>query len=238
VTIPNVRVHVVSRAGVTVARPCGRLDLSTHVALRDTLLKTAADNPAALVVDVEGLTVATGAMLTVFTVVAGRIGDWPGIPLLLVARAPSQRALLSSSPVRIVASVHDSVEAALRTCTSLAPYRYRSIHLPDSALSIVRARLFTTDALLAWKLPGRLDDANQIVTELTDNVVRHARTRMWVRLTERGARLRISVRDLSPVLPTSSAGGLSRVGGLCAQWGAMPTANGKVVWVSLDVNDR
>jgi anti-anti-sigma regulatory factor len=238
VTTSNVRVHVVSQGGVTVARPCGLLDLSTHVALRDALLKTAADNPAALVVDLDGLAVAGDTMLAVFMVVAGRIGDWPGIPLLLVARAPGTRALLASAPVSLVASVHGSVEAALRTCASLAPYRYRSIHLPDSALSIVRARLFATDALLAWNLPGRLDDVNQIVAELTGNVVRHARTRMWVRLTERAGRLRISVRDLSPVLPTGGAGGLSRVGALCTHWGAMPTANGKVVWVRLDVSDR
>jgi anti-anti-sigma regulatory factor len=222
VITPPIQVHSCSHGNVTVVSPRGRLDLSTHVGLRDALLKAAADNPAALIVDADGLEVSSDVFLTLFAVVAGRIGDWPGIPLLLVATTPVQQTLLQAAPVRRVAPVHDSVRAALRACTVLVPYRYRRIHLPSSALSIVRARLFTTDVALAWDLPDMLDDVNQVVAELGRNVVQHAHTQMWIRLTERSGTLRVSVRNQCPVLPQHIAGGLEHVGRLSTQWGHNP----------------
>lgn len=230
-----IHVHTRTVGDVIVATPVGRLDLSTHVGLRTALVKVAADNPAALIVDVDRLAIQDAVLVTMFAVLAGTIGDWPGIPLLLVARAPAQQGMLATAPLRRVASIHDNLTAALRACSTLPPYRYRRIHLPASALSVLRARLFVTDVVLSWNLADELDDLNSIVTELSGNAVQHARTEMWIRLSERTGKLRLSVQDQCPTLPARPGGGLRTVERLSTQWGATPTANGgKVVWAMLD----
>jgi hypothetical protein len=84
-----------------------------------------------------------------------------------------------------------------------------------------------------------LDDLDVIVVALVTNVVLHARTQMWIRLTEQAEMVRISVRDRCPLPAGHAAGGLRSVDRLARRWGSMPTADrGKVMWALLDTTAR
>ncbi len=94
--------HVVHDAAVVV-RPVGRLDLSTYPLLRDALLGHAAEQPAALIVDLDGIEAEAVTSLSVFTTVRMRISSWPAIPMLLSAsRSPLSRLLRRSAVPRFV----------------------------------------------------------------------------------------------------------------------------------------
>ncbi len=79
------------------------------------------------------------------------------------------------------------------------------------------------------------------MSELATNDVVHARSSFTVTLAFRPAGLRISVRDMSGVLPTRrqasgadrSGRGLGLVASIARGWGAKPLRDGKVVWAEL-----
>jgi DNA-directed RNA polymerase specialized sigma24 family protein len=235
---PPIEVFTSYHAGVGVVRPVGRLDVSTQVGLRDALLKAAADNPTALIVDMDHLIISTPVLYTLFMVVSERIGEWPGIPLLLLAGDTAVLAALRSTALRRTIPIHNTLAGVLAAADLCPPYRYRRLHLPASPPSVGRARLFTTEACSAWNIPHMLDDAVRIVAALVDNAVTHARTPIRLRLTEQNSRLRISVRDQShplPGTPPRPESGLGLVDRRSTRWGSMPTPDGgKAVWALLE----
>lgn len=87
-------------------------------------------------------------------------------------------------------------------------------------------------------------DAVVVVDELVTNALQHGSAPVSLRLQRRraGRRLRIEVRDGSRQMPqigpptTLRGRGLHLVGGLCADWGVVPTANGKTVWGEMAVS--
>jgi hypothetical protein len=91
----------------------GVLDDKTYVPLRDAIVKTALDEPRALIVDVTGLTVRNDPAWAVFTSARWQIAEWPDTPLGLVCaheqrqecpapqRHKSLRARLPDAGVRI-----------------------------------------------------------------------------------------------------------------------------------------
>ncbi|WP_122981307.1 ATP-binding protein [Actinoplanes teichomyceticus] len=108
------------------------------------------------------------------------------------------------------------------------------------------ARHLVSDACLAWGLahlahPGRL-----VISELVTNAVRHAGTPIRVVVTRRGPGLHLSVGDGSPRMPRvlpqarrrgepldEHGRGLHTVRETAELWGAVPTAEGKVVWATV-----
>ena len=88
---------------------------------------------------------------------------------------------------------------------------------------------------LAWRV-------ELVVTELTTNAVRHARTLFTVAMTWDGRRLRIEVSDAHPVppvlreQPSSEAlggRGLLLVEQIADRWGYDPHERGKTIWCDL-----
>jgi len=88
---------------------------------------------------------------------------------------------------------------------------------------------------LAWRV-------ELVVTELTTNAVRHARTLFTVSMTWDGRRLRIEVSDAQPVPPVpldhpapESLGGrgLLLVEQIADRWGYDPHERGKTIWCDL-----
>ena len=99
------------------------------------------------------------------------------------------------------------------------------------------------EAVLAlWELDDLAWAAELIVTELTANVVRHARTLFTVGLFWNGRVLHGEVSDANPVPPVPQNGvgldqtggrGLLLVGEIADRWGVERHQRGKTVWFEL-----
>lgn len=78
-------------------------------------------------------------------------------------------------------------------------------------------------------------DVVLVGSELSANVIRHARTEFTVVLREVGDRIRLEVSDGSSVIPavedlTESYRGLRMVESVSEDWGVEATDSGKTVW--------
>lgn len=220
----------------------GELGLPDVAPVRLRLLKCLAEQPAALLLDLTGLTVAEPLALAVFAAVARQAARWPGTPVLLCAPRPATRDLLTAGVLHRL-PVFDTTEAAQ------AHARQERLTLPsviDELLPISgaarSARNVATDACLRWDLPHLVAPASLIVSELVSNVVDHAHTMMTLQLSLRSRYLTMAVRDGSPDepvppgdVPAEADGGrgLFLVKATAHNWGWLPTDDGKVVWAAL-----
>jgi anti-sigma regulatory factor (Ser/Thr protein kinase) len=112
---------------------------------------------------------------------------------------------------------------------------------PDAA-SPRHARAFVADVLRdAGVDESVVECARLLVSELVTNALLHARSSATVTVEVRHGRVRVSVADASPVLPSpqtpdpsrSTGRGLLCLDRLALRWAAEPTARGKVVWFDL-----
>jgi anti-sigma regulatory factor (Ser/Thr protein kinase) len=118
------------------------------------------------------------------------------------------------------------------------------IRLPPEFMSPVIARNLVADACREWQLAPLLYPGRAIISELVANAVEHARTDIDVTVSLRESTLHLAVRDgcrlpprvleLAPPVagrPLDERGhGLRVVEADSADWGVLPSANGKVVW--------
>lgn len=225
-----------------VLEPEGTLDASTYRTFRDGLIKFAMDQPRSVIVVVDDLRVASVGALTAFSSAWMRVGDWPGVPILLVAGAPELHdALVHSAMARFV-PVYTGVEAALATLGDPPSRRRAETELVGVAASSRVARAFVRSTCARWGLAASVEDATEVATELVENAVVHAGTDLGLRLELRNGKLTVAVRDGSPrqaVLRERAdypARGLHVVTYLSRVWGCAPDLHGgKVVWAVLDV---
>jgi hypothetical protein len=237
------RVDTRSAGEAVIVRPVGKLTLETYPALRDVLLKCAASEPTAIVVDLDAMS-ADRTPLTVFTAVWMRISDWPGIPLLLAAARQPLRAMLDTSSVSRFVSTYRSVPAALQAINAVPARRRRQVPLPGDMTNAQRARRIVAQTCAEWGLTGIVSDAALVASELAENAVKHACSAGWMRLELRGGMFTVAVADtdprpprLRPVAERGSGGrGLVVVAWLSRAWGHAPLPQGgKVVWAVLTV---
>jgi anti-anti-sigma regulatory factor len=239
----EVRTELTQRARSTVLTLTGTLDLRTHPTVRDSLLKAAGEAPDGLIADISELEFAGNAQLSVFTLVAMRLGDWPGIPFALVTRRPDHQAELRHSPVARYAPVYEAAAEAERGFGD--PVRRRAVReFPRTGTTAVLARRFVTETCRAWGIPELLGDALTIVTELVENTLQHTRSRPEVRLDLRRGICTIAVADDDPrpaelheqQTVTDLGLGLKLVAQFSRVWGCNRSwAGGKVVWATLRV---
>ncbi len=119
--------------------------------------------------------------------------------------------------------------------------RERSGEFPAEPDSPGSARHFAVEALRSCGLEGvTLDDAQLVLSELATNAVIHARTPFSVTISATASRVRMAVRDASPVRPIMrdddpmalSGRGLHLVDKLAVDWGVEIAADGKTVWAT------
>ncbi|WHT22057.1 hypothetical protein N8J89_13625 [Crossiella sp. CA-258035] len=219
-----------SRRHLAVVQPMGRLDLSTHHRLLDGLLKVAAEEPGALVVNLARLEVGPAHGVGVFYRVWQRVNEWPGIPMAMVAPEPELREVLLRGVLSKVMPVCATLTEAVRVCRAPPAVRQREVHLPGGDISALRARLFVTDACLDWGGHEVLGDALLIIDELVASAVAEGSPEVWVRVRLRGNRLSLSVRDRVPgTTPPAPAA----VGQLALSHGRTPSVGGKICWAVL-----
>lgn len=104
------------------------------------------------------------------------------------------------------------------------------------------ARRFVRDCLAQWRMQSDLaNDAAVLVSELVTNALRHGPPPMFLAVSVRGDRLRISVADssraeprpLAPEANSESGRGLALMEALAADWGIDVQPPGKWVWCEL-----
>jgi anti-sigma regulatory factor (Ser/Thr protein kinase) len=230
-------------AHALVVRPVGTLTTESYLGLRDDLLGFAAQEPPAIVVDLDGMRVVNPSVLAVFSTVWMRIDDWPGVSMALVAARQPLRALLDASAVPRFVPTFRSVADALQALGAL-PRRRREVYLSCDPASVRRARRVVEQACREWEMPGIATEAPLVAAELTTNMVRHARSDGCLRIELRGRMLTISVLDADLCPPRvrppherrDGGRGMVLIAELSQAWGWAPRAQGgKVVWATLAV---
>ncbi|WP_410643843.1 ATP-binding protein [Amycolatopsis sp. lyj-346] len=236
-------VHLtVERHGeATVVQATGELNRVSYPALRDGLLKIATDAPEGLVADISGLVIADVALVSVFSLIAMRIGDWPGIPFTLAAGGTGHRELLSRHVVDRYVPVRADLAAA--TAALAHPVRRRCERVfPRSEGVSAQIREFVTGKLTEWDVAELGEDARLIATELVENVLRHTTSDPKLRLDLRRGICTVAVADqdtrpavlLERLSPFEPGMGLKLVAQIARTWGCSRSwAGGKVVWAVL-----
>ncbi|MEV6640620.1 ATP-binding protein [Amycolatopsis sp. NPDC051371] len=220
----------------------GVLDLGTYPLLRDGLLKIAADTSDLLVADINGLRVTDSALLTVFSLVAMRAGDWPGIPFAVVVDRPDTKAMLAERTVDRFVPVQADLAAA--EAVSARPARRRATRLLVRSPHVsALARAFVERTCAAWSVSELADDAQMVVTELVENTMQHTRSDAHLRLELRPGFLTVAVHDDDPGSAVllerldllDSGLGLHMVAQLTKVWGCSRSwSGGKTVWAVLN----
>ncbi len=114
--------------------------------------------------------------------------------------------------------------------------------LPPSPAACHNARQLVKRTLARSRGPQSSYTAELVVSELSANAVRHARSTFEVSVAVLDEVVRVAVTDAAR-LPTGWDGfrvasdhGLGIVQALCSSWGVEPLAGGKVVWAHVDVD--
>lgn len=114
--------------------------------------------------------------------------------------------------------------------------------------AVAAARLHVRTTLTAWKLGGLIEDSVLITSELTTNVVNHAKGTgdyFELSLRRRNGVLVLEVADSyqwrmpelhKPTLDDLSGRGLFLVDALSENWGVRPRNPGKTVWAHLAIH--
>jgi len=218
----------------------GNLSLADAAPVRTRLFKCLAEQPDALFVDLAGLSVEEPIALAVFSAVSRQAARWPGIPVVFCAPTDPVRAMILGGAYRrlplegTVESAREEFHAGGHTLPSLID---EIIPVTGAAR---QAREVAAEACLRWNLPGLLEPASVIASELVTNVVNHAGTIATLRISLRPRFVTIAVKDGSAVEPRrrtpdlSGGRGLLLVEAMAHSWGWLPVDGGKVVWASLD----
>ncbi|WP_378730781.1 ATP-binding protein [Nocardia brasiliensis] len=207
------------------------------------------DQPRALIVMVDELLVTEDLLLTVFTTAWMRIGDWPSVPILLVAESPAYRKRLRHAVIHRFVPVFATLSAAQAAVDTQPKRRRACVDLALTANSAQQARRFVDEVCDRWSLPETRADARLVATELVENAYLHADIRddITLRLELRDELLTVAVADADPgeaVLREPSAGprpyhGLHVVARMSKAWGCAPRwPSGKVVWATLGIGGR
>jgi anti-anti-sigma regulatory factor len=242
----RLRVELDELGGCILVRPAGVLDVSTYPVMRDALLKCVIDEPDAVIVDLGPLVIPSTAVLTVFSVVAMRTGDWPGVPIMLVARQEAHRETLRHSAVSRWVPCFEDLDAAFGAVGEPPLRRRVLIELAGRRTSSREARRHVRETGANWGLAESGDliaDAELIATELVENAVRHTVSDLTLRLELRNGLLTVAVADDDPreamlrerVCECARPSGLVMVARVAKVWGCTPATNGgKIVWAVLD----
>jgi anti-sigma regulatory factor (Ser/Thr protein kinase) len=238
-----VRCVMESDEPVPLVRLVGVLDLPGAESVRAALLTYLADRNPAVIVDVSQLSVREPSALSIFAEVAEEAADWAPAQLLLYRSPRGRNGGWSASDL----AVATSIDEALAQLAGRGSPQTLAAELEPVVDVARQARQLVTDACARWDLAQLAEPACIAVTELVNNVVVHAKSRMTVRVARRDGALHVAVRDYSARRPIfrglvahNSIGGrgLLLVDTVARRWGTTVLADGKVVWAAFSPEDE
>jgi anti-sigma regulatory factor (Ser/Thr protein kinase) len=169
------------------------------------------------------------------------------VPLVLAGARQPLNALLDVSAVPRFVPTYRTVSEALEGLRADPRRLRRQMQLSYDPVSPRLVRRLVEQVCQEWGIAGMATDAMVVASELTDNMVYHARSDGWVRLELRSNTLTVAVADADPNPPRLRVPGLRAAGGrglvlvdkLSRTWGtASRLPEGKVVWAVLTVPAR
>jgi anti-sigma regulatory factor (Ser/Thr protein kinase) len=215
---------------------------SADEVLRQALSRQLLDR-GRVVVDLSAATVQWDPVVQVFPDALAEAGGWPLARLVLARPDPLTARILQASRVHLTVPLATTLTEA-RRLLDVRPLRLVRDHdLPNDPMATGLARAAVASACEDWALDdGLYEAAATVVTELVGNALEHAATACVLHLAVDSKRLRIAVRDNSPVtdghpqivVPDERGYGLLIVRGLSRSWGVTPHAGGKTVWALLN----
>jgi hypothetical protein len=226
---------------VSVMTVRGNLDAPSSPELYRAVVRWLESAPAALIMDLSGVTIVGGRPTIVFADIIHWAARWPGTPVLLCAPDAGRVGLTALSEGRPT-TVFSTVAEARAALASHQPEPPITEQLLPTWGEARRARDLTTEVCLRWDLPHLVGRSALVVNELVINGAEHARTVMTLQLKLGWQYLYIAVFDgvrAEPVLgrvrhPDVVPGnGLVLVQSLSHQWGFVLRDDGKVVWAAL-----
>ncbi|MFD8495914.1 ATP-binding protein [Amycolatopsis sp. NPDC059657] len=228
--------------GATIVRTSGVLNVHTYPRLRDILLKCAADQPRAVIADLDELKITHDYLTSVFVTVWMRISTWSAVPLIVVP-GPATAALFDHQPARRFLTTQPTVLAALEHLHEPPSRQRTELWLPPSPLSVHAARQFVTDTCHNWDIGAMTADAVTVASELVANAARHTHSPARLRLELRSRTLTVAVADddprpaplpQPPDTPGDRRGGLRLITQLAYICGCSHRqSGGKVTWAVL-----
>lgn len=236
-----IRVDVERRDDVAFVMVTGVLDGITYRGLRDAIIKAALDEPRAVIVDVNKLSVPAETAWSVFTSARWHVSIWPDVPILLVCDLQRSLRAIAATGVSRYVPVHPTRQSALAAVRERSlPIRRRArTQLPDSRISVGLARAMVTDWLTRWEKRELIPTAATVATVFVENVLEHTDSAPVLIVENYEDTVTVAVEDGSDQPPARHedrdrgadiVSGLAIVSALCRIWRSTPTASGKTVW--------
>jgi anti-anti-sigma regulatory factor len=230
--------------GITTVRLDGALSPATVTEVGTAIAKAAAECPAAVIVDLSGLSHHDDPLLSVFATMTHDAQLHWGVQLLLCEAPPGVREGLEAFRT-YVALYEDRSQASLAVHANVPSWIRK--HLPPVPPSAAVARKVTGEACLTWGLAPLYGPARLVANELAANAIVHARADFDLTVVHTGRFLRVGVQDTCTAMPRcpeepaatstlmrpGSGRGLRIVAAAATHWGATPVSGGKIVWALL-----
>ncbi len=173
-----------TRPDATVVRLSGVLNARTYQQVRDSVIKVAVDDVAAVIVDINDLEVRDDQSWAVFTSARWLVHQWPEVPIALVSGDSGVRKRLTDRSVARYVPVYDTLAAAGEAIRGgKCGYRHRAREKfgPHSS-SVNSALIFVHEYLMAWSMRDKIPVASTVVTVFAENALSYADDGFDVRL--------------------------------------------------------
>ena len=172
---PSIRVDVERHHDVSFLMVTGVLDGTTYRGLRDAVIKAALDEPRAVIVDVNKLSVSSESAWSVFTSARWHVSVWPDVPILLVCEHQRSLQTITATGVSRYVPVYPTRDSALNAATDRSSHgrRRAKTQLPCTRVSVGLARAMVTDWLTQWDKRELIPAAATVATIFVENVLDH-----------------------------------------------------------------
>ncbi|PZS31824.1 MAG: hypothetical protein DLM61_07840 [Pseudonocardiales bacterium] len=199
-----------------------------------------------MLIDLSRLRCTQPAFVTVFPTALAIAGGWPSARLVLYGADGAMRSML------LAGRIPDTVQLAADLASArelfdrrpLQVRRHRDLPMHNAAAGA--ARRFVRESCEIWVVPPTIREIAELLSsELVSNAVEHAHSSSRLTVTGTGSALRVSVRDYSrTVIPRPRpidvgafrGRGLHLVAALSQSWGVHQHADGKTIWVNLQLD--
>jgi anti-anti-sigma regulatory factor len=213
----------------------GVLDSSTRVQLRDEVIKAAADQPAGVIVDVDGLDVPNNDAWGVFASARWRVNCSPDVAIALVSSDPAMQERLAPLAITRYVPVFGDVPAA---AASIAESRYHYRHRARAGFArhdggVRAAQMFVRNRLAEWSMFDKIPLTATVATIFIENASSYTRGGCELRLEGTDEGIFMSVVDVAGESPA----GLDVIAALCPRSGSTPTYGGRIGWARIGSDD-